>query len=364
MTRDLKVPGGVTNFFRIFFKNYSHDDIAIEHFKQGISKEQSTKQIIPYVLSYPIDIVRFIRKIITDRSLIIVHLNPSFFTVPIVRDSIYILISKAMRKKVLVFFHGWDKGYYKKLKESTIRRKIFHCIYSKADSLYVLAEDFKDSLISLGFMKTEVSKTFFDGDIFSGYIRKKSKTPNLLYVGRMQEEKGILVILEALHGLHVKGYDFKMDFIGWFVDDEIRIKVEEKIKLYGIEEKVNYLGYYPDQKKVEKFNDSDVFLYPSYYPEGCPTVVMEAMAGGCLIISTDVAALKEVIRNGENGFIVKQKDPDDLMKKIEYIIKNYDLFYEMSKSIKEEAFKRYESRIIIAQIHGTYVKLLKGDLHK
>ena len=362
MTRDLKVPGGVTNFFRIFFKNYDYDDILIEHFKQGISKEANWRQITPYILKYPFDIMRFILILIKDSKIKIIHFNPSFFTVPILRDSFYLLLSKAMGKKVVVFFHGWDNGFLYKMKRLTLLKKSFKWVYSKSDIIYVLAGDFKEELINMGFKNIEVTKTFFNGKIFEGYHKKKNKIPLLLYVGRMQEEKGIFLIIDALKRLDDKGRLFKMEFIGWFVDQETETIFNERIKKYDLKKKVKYLGYYSEKKKIEKFIESDIFLYPSYYPEGCPTVVIEAMAGGCFIISSNVAALKEVIENGKNGFIVKSEDLNDLFYKIESSLVNYELTFEKMKANRIEAFNKYESKKIIEQFHVTYINILRSIL--
>ena len=53
---------------------------------------------------------------------------------------------------------------------------------------------------------------------------------------------------------------------------------------------------------------SDIFVFPTYYPEGCPTVVIEALAAGLFVVTTDTAALKEIVKDGINGIKVKRKD--------------------------------------------------------
>ena len=154
-----------------------------------------------------------------------------------------------------------------------------------------------------------------------------------------------------------------MIFIGWFITKNIENKFYKILDKNNLNNNVRYLGYLTGENKEKIFHESDIFIYPSY-KEGCPTAVIEALASGCFVISTDVAALKEVINDGENGFIVRKNNSKDIMKKIEYVLKNYDIIFEKSKSIKEEALKRYESRIIIDHIHGTYLELLRGDLDK
>ena len=362
LTRDLKVHGGVTNFYRIFFKNYNYNDISIQAFKQGISKNQSKRQIVLYIIKYLLDIIRFIYILKKDPSIKIIQLNPSFFNVPIIRDSLYLLISKVFNKKVIIFYHGWNYIFYKKIYSSIFKKKLFYMIYSKADYSYVLSNEFKDNLLNLKINRIEVTKTLFDGCLFKGYKKKKNNKPLLLYSGRMQEKKGILDILDALKGLKEKHYKFSMEFMGWFINKEFEYRFFQNINKYQLNENVFYLGYQTGKNKIINYIQCDIFIFPSYF-EGCPTSVIEAMAAGCFIITTDLPALKEIIRNGENGYLFKPGDTKDLINKIEIALNNYNKLSERSKGIKEEAFRKYESRIIIGQIHGTYLDLLRGDLH-
>lgn len=357
LSKDLSLPGGVTNYFRIFFKKYDHQDIAIKHFKQGLRKPQRKGQSLEYIIQYPLDLLLFFKNLLTDRSIKFVHLNPSFFIVPLLRDIPYIILSKIFRKKIVVLIHGWDVDFYSNRKDSLLL-KLISFFYKRTDQLMVLSEDFQKNLEDIGYSNISVIKTFFERELFDGYEIEKNSKPNFLFLGRMQEGKGIFDIIESLNLLNKDKIAFHSNFIGWFSDDDTERVFNEKLVEYDLSNKVKYLGYRKGRKKVEKFIESDVFLYPSYYSEGCPTVVIEALAGGCYIISTDVAALKEVIIDGTNGSIVKSKDPEDIYKQLKQFLANYDDNFEIMKNNREEAYRKYESKIIIDKIHDIYLKCM------
>jgi len=359
VTKNPKLAGGVSNFYRIFFKNYDYKDIKIELFIQGLSKPQKIGQIAEYFLKNIIDIFKFTLKLIMDKEIKAIHLNPSFFTLPVLRDIPFIVVSKLFRKRVIILFHGWDPAYKKKMEKSFFKR-FFIKIYSKASKTYVLAEDFKRDLENMGLRNVYVAKTFFDGELFDERIWKKNEPPILLYMGRMQEGKGIFIILDALKTLKDSGIKFHMRFAGWFVDDTEKNKFHQMISKHGLENEVSFIGYIEGKVKIARLYETDFFIYPSFYTEGCPTVVIESLASGCFVISTDVAALKEVIKEGINGYIVIQRDPKDLTNKLSKALIDYNEIFKRMPGIRKDAFSLYESRKIIGQFHDAYLSIIEA----
>lgn len=358
VTKDPKLAGGVSNFYLVYTRNYDHDDMEIEVFPQGLNKPQKWKQTFEYSFKHLMDLFRFFFKLLGNRDIRVVHLNPSYFHVPIVRDAGYILISRLFRREVIVLYHGWDVDFHEKIKVSSLL-KPYRWIYKKASMTFVLANDFKDCLEEIGFKDISVTKTFFNGDDFPAVKNGGSQPPRLLYMGRMEIGKGVFDILDALRTVDREGFDFMIEYAGWFISDETEKRFNDTVKEYGLEDKVKFIGYIEGQNKVNKLCSTDVFIYPSYYSEGCPTVVIEAMAGGCPVISTDVAALKEVIKDDRNGYIVNAKDPDDIASKLTHVLSNFEEMMNKKESIQKEAFERYESRKIIGQFHEAYMDLAR-----
>ena len=132
--------------------------------------------------------------------------------------------------------------------------------------------------------------------------------PQLVCVGRICEQKGQLLLIDAANILNKSGIDFELVLGG---DGEMRREVESQIKHYGLQDKVRITGWISsDQVRTEILNAKALVL-PSF-AEGLPVVIMEAMALRRPVISTYIAAIPELVISGENGFLFPAGDVDAL----------------------------------------------------
>ena len=112
----------------------------------------------------------------------------------------------------------------------------------------------------------------------------------LLFVGAIHREKGILELLRALDIL--KEMNYHLNICGVLTDKSIKQEIEDIVKRLG--NKVSFLGYISGEEKTLLYRQSDILILPSYH-EGLPLVIMEALGEGCAIISTKVGAIPEVL---------------------------------------------------------------------
>ena len=113
-------------------------------------------------------------------------------------------------------------------------------------------------------------------------------------------------------------------------------------------------GHYEDMTKVFKL--SNVVCLPSYR-EGLPKVLLEAAASGRSIITTDVPGCREVVREGENGFLVPAKDSKALADALRLLIDNAELRAKMGQRSREIALKEFSSEISIIQTLDIYEEI-------
>jgi len=332
--------------------------IQIEFFYQGINKRHDEIGKIEYSIKYIKDLKNFRKRLKRNKNIKLVHLNPSFYYVPIIRDSFYIILSKLYKRKVISFFHGWGNDFEKKLMKSNIKKRLFRNIYNKSDLFYVLSEDFKSSLKKIGIIKKiNITRTTFDGDKYQ-LLRKNEGSFKMVYVGRLQKEKGIFTILKALNELKINGRRFTISFIGWFVNKKTQKEFNNMIESFDLGDYIDIKGYVSDEEKIINLTNSDIFVFPTYYPEGCPTVVIEALAAGLFVITTDTAALKKIIKDGVNGRIVKKNDYEDLKCSLEWCLDNREKVNDLGGKNKKYAFGNFESEVIIEDFYREYKKLI------
>lgn len=98
------------------------------------------------------------------------------------------------------------------------------------------------------------------------------------------------------------------------------------------------------KKKTEEIPDilsiTDIFVNPSY-SEGLPTSVIEACAAGRAVVATDVGGTNEIIQDGETGFLIPQKNLEELKKRIDILIENQDLREELGSKARDCVKKNF-----------------------
>ena len=160
----------------------------------------------------------------------------------------------------------------------------------------------------------------------------KKDTIDFVYVGRMMEEKGFGLYIKAAEYIKNKHPETRFHICGAYEDD-FKEKVEELIK----NNILVFHGLVDDMTEIYK--QVDCTIHPTYYPEGMSNVLLESLACGRPIITTDRPGCKEIVDDQINGFVVKQQDLDSLMEKIEKFI---SLSYEDRKQMGINGRKKVE----------------------
>lgn len=124
--------------------------------------------------------------------------------------------------------------------------------------------------------------------------------PRLVCIGRLSEQKGHLLLLEAAHLLAVEGLDFKLVFVG---DGPLRSDIEKQIAEYGLQKHIEITGWASSEQVREQLLAARAMVLPSF-AEGLPVVIMEALALNRPVISTYVAGIPELVEPGVCGWLV------------------------------------------------------------
>lgn len=141
-----------------------------------------------------------------------------------------------------------------------------------------------------------------------------------LFLSNMIETKGVYVLLEACALLKKKGYDFRCNFVGqWF--DVTKDAFEERCNRLGVSDCVQAHGAKYGAEKDEYLSAADALVFPTSYPaETFGLVLLEAMQYALPVISTNEAAIPDIIENGKTGWIVKKSNPIALAEKMEWLL--------------------------------------------
>ena len=182
-------------------------------------------------------------------------------------------------------------------------------------------------------------------------LKKKDSIVKLLFVGSIDRRKGIIDLLDVLIELKDE-LSFELYICGKITEDSIRDDYRMRIK--KLQGRVIEFGYVSGYKKQKIFEESDILVLPSY-GEGMPIVIMEAIATGNAIISTDVGAIPEIVSD-DNGILHRPGDLDELKRALCKLVEDVD-YLEKIKTNNFYQREKYSLIHNITEICNIYDKL-------
>jgi len=172
--------------------------------------------------------------------------------------------------------------------------------------------------------------------------------PVLLYVGRLDKEKRVDIILRALSDiLRVTSVHLVLAGIG-----KEKQKLEELTEKLGIQKAVTFTGFVPDKDLQNIYRIADLFVMAGI-AELQSIVTMEAMASGLPVVAVNAMALPELVHDGENGYLFSDGDSQMLAEKVIAILSNQTMREQMSKK-SLEIIKDHDINKIIEKYESIY----------
>lgn len=164
-------------------------------------------------------------------------------------------------------------------------------------------------------------------------------TPSFLLAARLIGEKGVRDYAAAARLLRDRHPESRCRLAGWpdGTPDSVR---EDELLAWGREGSIDYLGPLEDIRPA--LADCAVYVLPSYYREGTPRSVLEAMAMGRPVITTDMPGCRETVEDGVNGFLVPPRDPPALAAAMSRFAESPGLIATMGAASRVRAAARYD----------------------
>jgi glycosyltransferase involved in cell wall biosynthesis len=226
------------------------------------------------------------------------------------------LLAKLFKKPLIIYALGSDINVFIK---SKIKRFLTKFAFRTATRIIAVSNDLKGKIINLGIEEPKVTvipngvdvSKFMPMDKYS--CRERLSLPQdkkiILFVGAIREVKGVKYLIEAFAEL-IKNRDNKV-FLAIVGDGELKETLENRIINSGLAGKVKTEGAKLHNEIPIWINACDVFCLPSL-SEGCPNVVLEALACGKPVVATKVGGLPEIIVSEEYGILVPPRSPHEL----------------------------------------------------
>lgn len=313
----LKLMGGVANHYS-GLSDYWNEEVYYNQVGRRSEKKGTGKYWFPF------DIVVYIVKILYIHPDIII-LNPSLGKSAIERDIVFLKIAKIFKKKVAVYFHGFNFEAISDINICSLSKNL-----NKCECIFVLAYTFADTIRLWGVTTPiHIVTTKVDDKLVEDFNEneKSGEINNILFLARIEKEKGVYIALDAFSDIVKKHPYLRLRVAGNGSELEQAKQYVENLKIPN----VHFLGNVSGKKLIDVFVNSDLYLFPTYHAEGMPTSVLEAMAFGLPIITRPVGGVCDFFENGVMGTLVESFDSAKFSATIEKYIQNPVVVKETSK---------------------------------
>lgn len=368
MHRGKDARGGIVHFNNLLLKFLDSNKFNLKYFSLGKNPiwyrgNKQSSQFLFYLLHFK-KLFDFLIKIKKNK-IQIANINSNLIQASLFRDGIFSMLAKYSGCKTCFLLHGWKDFEFNKILKNPIKKKIFIFLMNKQDSIGVLANDFKNKLVTLGI---DPDKIF----IFSTMVESKTFFPeidkfdtdsfNILFCAHpLRKKKGIFEFISSIP-LIIDKYP-KTKFIILGSGDKINL-LKKKSEMLKIVDYIEFKGYVRGNVKIEIFKNSHILILPSY-TEGLPSTVLEAMAAGMAIVATPVGGLAETLKDKKQGLIIKSMppNPEEIAEKIIELIRNPFLIKKMSENNLLEVKEKYDIDVIIKKFSSVYLKIAEKKIY-
>lgn len=165
---------------------------------------------------------------------------------------------------------------------------------------------------------------FIDVSRFSIKKRLSKRKKIVGFVGRIRKEKGVKEFVRAIPLIAKENKDVRFliggsgDLLNWVKEECNNIEKENNIK-------ITITGFIKDEDFPSYLNELKLLVLPTVHAEGLPTIILEAMACGTSVLASPVGAIQDIIRNGENGFIMQSTTPKCIAENVLMILEYKEL---------------------------------------
>lgn len=201
-------------------------------------------------------------------------------------------------------------------------KKVYSDIRTIAKNSLVIVNSEKQYLKYLPFSRKLIqtrTTTLKQEEIYIRTENSLNKPIKLFFSGRIELEKGILEIIDAVSKLVETGEDVILEFVGWSQDEQkTGDLIIQRAKSHGIEDRVKIIGYLPSgEKLLKKYQESDFFVIASE-AEGFPRSIWEALSQGSSVVATKVGSIPHFIDGAAE--LIDSSDPELIAQAIQKLI--------------------------------------------
>jgi glycosyltransferase involved in cell wall biosynthesis len=266
----------------------------------------------------------------------VVYLPLSQGTAGLVRDCLYVQIAARAGWKVAVHLRGGEfQDVYRS--QRSVMRRLIRASLGKVDSAAVLGASlrwlFEDLLPA---DRTVVVPNGTPEPQLNGAVRDPNTA---LFLSNLRRRKGVMQAVEAARMVAREHVDARFVFIGEWESESLETAVRNQVR--DLEDRIRFLPVATGAAHQHALGSAGFLLFPPVEPEGHPRVVLEAMAAGLPVVTTDRGAIQETVIDGECGFVLPDPDPRELADRMLRLLRDPDLRVRMGEAARSRYLERF-----------------------
>lgn len=265
-----------------------------------------------------------------------------------------------IRGKLVTSFYGYDiSGYI-----NQHGHRIYNPLFSTGDLFLPIIERWRNRLVELGCNENKilVHRIGVDCDkfAFSPRNRNLNDSVTVVTIARLVEKKGVEYGIKAIAKIVKNHKKLQYIIIG---GGPLLKSMRRLIRSLRIEDTVKLLGRKRQQEVIGILKKSHILIAPSVTgrdgdQEGTPVSLMEAMATGMPVVSTQHSGINELVENGVTGFLVPERDIDSLADRTSYLIAHPDICLQMGLAARAHIVKYFNIHKLNNRLTEIYQGLL------
>ncbi|MEM3404461.1 MAG: glycosyltransferase family 4 protein [Nitrososphaeria archaeon] len=272
------------------------------------------------------------------------------------------IVSKMRRKPIIAVFHNIygpsfslkEKGLLKGLIRSLAEGIVLKLNY---DAVLTVSKSTKRKLVHTGIDENKIKVVGVGVDLEKIDLAKttKSDKPMIIYVGRLVKLKQVDHLIIAFKKVIEHVPDAELFIVG---SGALKDELHKLVDRAGLSSKVHFNGFLFGKEKFRLIWESHLLVQPSAI-EGLSIALVEAMACQTPIIAININGSKEVIVDGENGFLVPPNDVDQLASKIIEILKDRERAEAIGRKGRELVEEQYTWERVVEKVEKSFLMVSK-----
>lgn len=267
------------------------------------------------------------------------------------RKALFVKRAKAAGKKIIIHQHAADFDKYFLEEVDYAKREGIKQIFSMADKIIVLSEEWADFFGNYVCNKEKI-EILHNGVITPEYEKTSYSDHNVLMLGRLGQRKGTYDLLKAIPKVVAEIPD-AMFYLGGDGDVEQCKKIASE---QSLENHITFLGWVRGEDKEEYLRKCSTFVLPSYH-EGMPMSVLEAMSYGLATISTNVGGIPQVIEQGVSGIRIEAGDVDALLDALLSVLRDDGIKRKLGIAGRERIREKFDFTANVDALNWIYKRV-------